>query len=99
MGKSVRKYTEEFKQEAVKLALKSPSTSHAARQLGVPFVTLCGWVKRFKDHHASSVHAPNGDTLSAIMEENRRLRKELEIACEEKEILKKAATYFAKHQK
>ncbi len=60
MSKSVRKYTDEFKQEAVNLALKSPSTSHAARQLGVPFVTLCGWVKKFKDNHASSTTHSSG---------------------------------------
>jgi len=37
--KLVRKYTEEFKQEAVNLALKSPSITHTANELGIP--VLC----------------------------------------------------------
>jgi transposase len=37
--------------------------------------------------------------MSALVEENRRLHKELAVAKEEKEILKKAAAYFAQHLK
>jgi transposase-like protein len=37
--------------------------------------------------------------MATLVEENRKLHKELAIAREEKEILKKAAAYFAQHQK
>lgn len=36
MRKSIRKYTKEFKQEAVQLALKSPSIVATAKELGIP---------------------------------------------------------------
>ena len=36
MARSVRKYTKEFKQEAVQLALKSPSVFNTAKELGIP---------------------------------------------------------------
>lgn len=40
MSKQMRKYSNEFKQEAVSLALKSASISHTARELGIPMATL-----------------------------------------------------------
>ncbi len=45
----------------------------------------------------SPTHQSHPD-VAKLLEENRRLNKELAIAKEEKEILKKAATYFAQHQ-
>ena len=74
MIRAVRKYTKEFKEEAVNLALKSPSIGGTAE-------------------------SKSGKDMATIIEENRRLHKELTIAKEEKELLKKAATYFAQHQK
>mgnify|MGYP005998074887 CR=1 FL=1 len=43
-----RKYTAEFKREAVQLALNSPSVVSAAKDLGMPEVTLHTWVHRAK---------------------------------------------------
>jgi transposase-like protein len=48
MGNVNRKYTEEFKKEAVHLALKSPAISHAAESLGIPAGTLYSWVEQLK---------------------------------------------------
>lgn len=45
------------------------------------------------------VDTESGKDMSALVEENRRLHKALAIALEEKEILKKAAAYFAQHQR
>ena len=98
MAKSVRKYTTEFKQEAVKLALKSPSISATANELGVPLATLHTWVQKLKEQPTINTK-PVTTEVAALLEENRRLHKALAIAQEEKEILKKAATYFAQHQK
>ncbi len=95
-----RRYTQEFKQEAVTLALKSPSISQTAKELGIPMPTLHSWVSQLKNK-THSIVKDNSESkdIAALLEENRRLHKELAIAKEEKEILKKAATYFAQHQK
>ena len=95
----VRKYTKEFKQEAVNLALKSPSISNTASELGIPMPTLHSWIQQFKNKPISSSNKDDSKSMTDLVEENRRLHKELAIAKEEKEILKKAATYFAQHQK
>lgn len=100
MSRKVKRYTEEFRQEAVRLALKSPNIDATAKELGVPGATLHGWVKVLKKQ--GSLHkmdANGGKDMSALIEENRRLHKALAIAQEEREILKKAAAYFAQHQK
>lgn len=103
MGKENIKYTEEFKNEAIQLALKSPAISQVAESLGIPAGTLYSWVEQLKkkDNMPRTVNRENDTQLdvSKLIEENRRLHKELVIAKEEKEILKKAAAYFAQHQK
>ncbi len=97
MTRLVRKYTDEFKQEAVNLAFKLPSITKAAEELGVPLPTLHTWIKQLKSPTQDSQNkAPD---MAALIEENRRLQKELSIVKEEKDILKKAAAYFAQHQK
>src|SRR4029450_5296233 len=88
------KYPEEFRREAVALALSS-GDSHAsvARRLGVNETTLRNWVA---DHLAEG--ARQGDPLAvtgAEFEELRRLRREVAELRTEREILRKAAAYFA----
>lgn len=100
MTKPVRKYTKEFKEEAVHLALKSPSISRTASELGIPMPTLHSWVTQLKKPTDNTEQAQEvSSEMKRLLEENRRLQKELAIAREEKEILKKAATYFAQNQK
>jgi transposase len=100
MTKTVRKYTSEFKQEAVNLALKSPSIINTAKELGIPAATLHTWIYALKKKGMiATVDANGGKDMATLIEENRRLHKELVIAKEEKEILKKAAAYFAQHLK
>jgi transposase len=100
MARKAGKYTKEFKEESVTLALKSPSISQAAKELGIPVATMHTWIKKLKGTQAldssSTGKQPN---MAALIEENRRLHKELAITREEREILKKAAAYFAQHQK
>jgi transposase len=94
-GRKQRKnYSEEFKQEAVRLiAEEGYSFSAAAQAVGVSEQSLRVW-------HARLVPppAPCGDdaTLAELKAENARLRKQLRRAELEREILKKATAYFAK---
>jgi transposase len=53
MSRPVRKYTKEFKVEAVNLALKSPTISVTARELGLPVATLHTWIKQLKQSKRS----------------------------------------------
>lgn len=96
MARGKRKYTQEFKQEAVNLALKSPSISQTAKELGISIPTLHTWIKALKNILPNSKGV---NDISTLLEENRRLHKELLRAQEERDILKKAAAYFAQHQK
>ena len=86
----MKRYSEEFKKEAVRLALEGGmSHSRVARDLGVNINSLAGWIKRAKATRSGEV----GDTLE---QENRRLRRENERLTEERGILKKAVGIFSK---
>lgn len=88
-----RKYTLEFKQSAVQLVnLQGYSIPEAARNLGVDPHTLRDWVKKFS--------GPDGikEGPEGVAAELRRLRKENARLRLEREILKKAAAFFAKEQ-
>lgn len=100
MAKSSRKYTKEFKEEAVRLAIKSGAVKTTAEGLGIPIGTLSTWMHALKNKGSlSNADSSGAKSMSDLLEENRRLHKELAIAREEREILKKAAAYFAQHQK
>lgn len=95
MAKQQRRYSAEFKQEAVKLALRSASVSGAAKELGIPEPTLHTWVVKLK-HIVSKGKAEIHQDIAKLLEENRFLAKENARLKQEKEILKKAAAYFAR---
>ena len=99
MSKQNRRYTKEFREEAVKLAIKSPSVMYAARELGIPDATLYAWIKKLKGSEPIVRKNPDDMNISLLLEENRRLQKENARLEEEKSILKKAAAYFAKEVK
>jgi transposase len=100
MSRKVRKYTREYKAEAIKLALSSDSVTNTAKELGMPEATLHTWVKKSRKQGEQNYELPSGEkgsvNVSDILAENRELRKRLARAELEKEILKKAVTYFAK---
>jgi transposase len=100
MVRKVRNYTQEFKEEAVKLALKSDNISNTAKELGVPTATLNGWIYSVKNQGTlAKLNAKGSKDMADLIEENRQLHKALAIAKEERDILKKAAAYFAQHQR
>lgn len=93
MSKNQNKtYTEEFKLSSAKLVIESKQTvSQIASELGVSSSTLYGWVKKLTPQSGINSYS----TIDTIQEENKLLRKELARAQQEREILKKAAAYFA----
>ena len=98
--RKVIKYTNEYKSGAVNLALKSPSIRAIALDLGIPTSTLHTWIKALGRKTKSSKNdIDKTEDVSSIIEENRRLHKANAVLKEEKDILKKAAAYFAQHQK
>ena len=98
-GKKGRKvYTREFKIEAVRLAAQPGMTlSGVARDLGITQGVIGNW-KRMLGNEPDRGSPPTG-RLSAEAEENQRLRNENAILREERDILKKAAAYFAKESR
>jgi transposase len=88
------KYPAEFRREAVRLALSSDESRAAvARRLGVNETTLRNWVA---DHLAEEARGSDPLTIAVSeREELRQLRKEVEELRTEREILRKAAAYFA----
>ena len=91
--KSNSTYNSEFKESAVKLTLESDQpVSHTARDLGVSSSTLHTWINKY----TYSAKGEKGRTDDHLYEELKRLKKENARLKEERDILKKAATYFAK---
>jgi transposase len=89
-----RRFSEEFKQDAVRLIVQEEySFKAAASAVGVGEQTLRQWHARLAPKPAEC-----GDdaTLDELRDENKRLRRELRRAELEREILKKATAYFAK---
>ena len=96
MTRKIRSYTEEFKQDAVSLALKSESICQTAKDLNIPEATLYSWVKNTTDAISSPL---SKDNQLNMHEELKKLRKENARLREDRKILKKAAAYFAKEIK
>jgi transposase len=91
-----RKFSEEFKQQAARLVLdEGKALAAVARELDLVPTALRDWVERAR---AERTGGKTGLT-TAEREELARLRKENRILQEEREILKKAAAFFAKHQR
>ena len=85
------RYPEEFKIEAVKqVTERGPSIAEVAARLGMSTHSLYAWVKRYSKPHKQ--RAQEDDQQAEL----RRLRAELKRVREERDILKKAAAYFAK---
>jgi transposase len=93
-----RRYTEEFKTEAVRLAL-STSGNAAAKRLGIPQSTMTNWVRQSREGASVAGAAAVKRPVSEVEAENARLRRELASAKLDLEIVKKAAAYFAKESR
>jgi transposase len=91
-----RRYTLEYKQEAVRLVSSGQRVSAVARSLGIVEQTLANWVKADK---AGQLRGVSSEQVSAERMENNRLRAELARVTMERDILGKATAYFAKVQR
>ena len=88
---SGKRYTEEFKIEAVKQVTdRGYSVLDVAERLGVTTKSLYEWIKRYGDN------AEQYQAAKQKEDEIRRLKADLMRVTEERDILKKAAQYFAK---
>ena len=90
-----RKFTREFKLEAVRLIKdRGVSYGQAAQDLGVHQSQLRSWVKGFESDPQHSF--PGNGQMKPEQLEIARLRREVTKLKAERDILKKAAAYFAK---
>ena len=92
--KTKESYSSEFKENAVKRATESTNIAQTARELGIKENTLYNWVYKYT-HSVESAKVTRSD--EHLYDELKRLKKEVARLTEERDILKKAATYFAKH--
>lgn len=95
--KKQKHYPAEFRESAVKLAVESDQPiSKTAEELGVNKNTLHTWISKY--------HRPQQRTSASagdehLYDELKRLRQENKRLMEERDILKKAAAYFAKESR
>ena len=88
---SAKRYTEEFRIDAVKhVTDRGHPVAEVASRLGVTTHSLYQWIKRYRVPPAERETAQDQQT------EMRRLKAELKRVTEERDILKKAAAYFAR---
>jgi len=89
---SSKRYTEEFRREAVKqVTQRGHKVADVAARLGVSTYSLYDWIRKY------GARSDELQTERDQQAEIRRLQKELKRVTEERDILKKAAAYFAKH--
>ena len=94
--KRTKTYTPELREEAVKLVLVQGLTlEDAAARIAIPKGTLANWVSAAKRGTTLSA-APGSRTVPELETENAKLRRELAEARMERDIVKKAAAYFAR---
>ena len=88
------RYTEEFKRDAVsQVTVRGHSVRDVSGRLGVSTKSLYDWIKQYAKPESVLQEEDN------LVRENRRLKSELMRVTEERDILKKAAAYFAKESK
>lgn len=93
MSKKYRTYTREFKLEVLELhAASGKSMAQIERELDLGSTSISRWKKEFALEGENAF--PGKGNLSAEQEEIRRLKRDLEIVRQERDILKKALAIF-----
>ena len=89
-----RRYTEEFKMEAVRLVRESAHpVAQVARDLGIPDNVLYRWRVQ---HRQAEAHGTTRATQRTEAEELMRVKRELARVTQERDFLKRAAAFFAR---
>ena len=97
-AKQQKTYTKEFKLEAVQLLKSSGKPmSEIARELGISESALYHWSKPLADQGEQAF--PGSGHQTAQEEELRRLKRELEITRQERDILKKVVSIFSRESR
>ena len=90
------RYTKEFREEAVKMVTEGGlSVVEISRRLSLPKSTLEHWIRVSKTGDLGKV-GKGQRPLTELERELARVKRELSLARMERDILKKAAAYFAK---
>ncbi len=90
-----QRFTQEFKDDAVKLVIEQGySANEVSRRLGVNQTSVSRWVREYRQENEPSLKG--SATRSDLEVEVKQLRKENKRLQMEREILKKAAAFFAK---
>jgi transposase len=98
MAKVQKVYTREFKEQAVQLAQTSGKPiTQIARELGISDTSIHQWRKELAQHGKEAF--PGSGHQTALEEENRRLKRELERVQQERDILKKVVSIFSRESK
>ena len=97
MQKEQKTYTAEFKREAVRLTQTSGKPiTHIARESGISDTSIHQWRKELAEH--SSEAFPGSGHQTSQEEEVRRLKRELEVVKQERDIRKKVVGIFSRPQ-
>ncbi len=98
MGTTRRKFSREFKVEAVRMVTEGrQSIAETARELGVNPNLLGRWKKQANENGTGAF--PGKGRLGPLEEEVRRLQRELKRVRQERDFLKKATVFFARESK
>jgi transposase len=93
-----RRYSREFKLEAVRLTEEEGRTvAEVSRELGIPRNNLYNWRSQLREEVDEAF--PGKGNLRASEKELHRLRRENERLREERDILKKAITFFSRESR
>ena len=95
--KQKNNYPLEFKISSAQLAVDSDQPIAAtARNLDINHNTLHGWIEKYSDSNQINQKNMSNNNKATCFEENKRLKKELAMVKQERDLLKKVAAYFAK---
>ncbi len=98
MGETRRKFSREFKIEAVRLVTEGgQSIAETARELGVNASLLGRWKQQQADNREQAF--PGKGRMKPLEEEVRRLQRDLKRVRQERDFLKKATAFFARESK
>ena len=91
-----KKYTESYKTLAVKMVIEEEKMSvEVAENLGMPVGLLYKWIRQYKGINSQGKMNVSQEEIKRLKNEIQALKKQLATSEQYREILKKAAAYFA----